>query len=760
MPLSSTCKDVLSQYSTKLLWNYFENPSQIFMPIFMIISFFIIIYRFPYNIRNHSVWRIGSDKLWYFALVVLAMGFILYFIGYSHQIKGMDEWLILGSIIQAGLRALISSLGMFVFDTDFIEVGEAYHHNIWYLNAFAIVHMLGVLITTHVILRLLGERFLSSRLMSRILNKSNKRDIFVFWGINEESLTLAESIKEKYLNHEKEKKDKNDIELLFVETPSEKELEIKEHSLSHFFSSSLHGSSEKDRIDDLNGTILYPRRRLIDVDKELSNKKENKQLNSEEKELNKNGKEIFKKLGLPKLFKLCSIPYNVHFFFFSDDEQKNIQDTLIIQTVFSKKALNHELNLYCKSRDNYANRAIINAKGLFVTKLIDEASLSIKTLKEMSDNKGKYVAHPVNFVDPDPDRGVVRNPFTALIIGFGTAGQDALRFLYEYGSFIKSPGEESPFKCYVIDKNMNNIKGQFFREVPVLESNERPESMRNITFMNNDWNSEEFKKVFTSDILNELNYVILTTGEDKSNSTIAAELYEYVLKNRKDGVSNFRIFVKVYNKDNEEQMKAVSKFYEKNDENNATISVFGKLNDIYTYQNIINDEEKENKAKEFFEIYQKVSNGNEIWEEREKKIKSPSTPYHERLELIHKKGQDLSVVLHMYTKLKLCKYLQKELPDWTCFPFTTEPLTNIEEDEKNFKECMNNLSELEHLRWNAAHYMAGFVYAPQKKDFRKKNHKCIKPFWELDDVIKRYDYAIVITTIELNKRKPLAEYRS
>ena len=778
-------------------WFYFKGEIvsiQLILPIAGFLAFCYFLWEWSLNKRD--IGKKFSKHQKHIAIFVLLAGFILYFIGYSQKIDDLNIGTIFLSTIQAGGRALISALGMFVFDTDFIEVSKAYHHNIWYLIAFSLVHLLGILVTTHVVLRLLGERFLSSRRMSRILNKSNKRDIFVFWGINEESIILAESIKEKYDDDKKKKTEVKNIELLFVETPSEKELEIKEHSLSHFFNSSINGSSEKDRIEEqLKGTILYPKRRLIDVEKELHKNNNNElQKKEEESNLSNNGKEIFEKLCLSKLYKLiCNViekekvvvveeeesnlsnngkeiskKSGISFFFLSDDEQKNIQDTLIIQEIFKGKTPDDKLHLYCRSRDNYANRAIIDEKRLFVTKIIDDATLSINVLKEMQNNM--IPSHPINYVETDPMKGTVKAPFTSLIIGFGTTGQDALRFIYEYGVFVKSPGELSPFKCYVIDKEMKNIQGQFIREVPALDSDyikrakttnqikwsdKQLESMgESIIFLNYDWNSSGLKKRLTNDVLNELNYVVIATGNDKSNMTITAELYEYVKRNRKNGLDKFHIFVRVYNKENEKLMEAISEFYKKN-EHEDIITVFGKQSDIYTYKNIIKDDEKENKAKEFFELYQKASNGNETWKDSDK-----ADTYADRLEKIHKKGQNFSNVLHMYTKLQLCRYyISRELPNWEAFPFKLEGIE--EENEKDFLECLNNLSELEHIRWNAAHYMAGFIY-DEKKDFMIKTHKCLKPFNELDKdgSIKRYDYATVITTIELNKRKPIVEFHS
>ena len=734
LPLICNCHDVITRASIK-------HTAIILGVLIIIILFawkFIIPQLLKYENKTNA-WQWISDHFKWCFLFVFGMGFILYYIGYYHNIEGSNFFSNICPDFQAVGRALLSSLSMFVIDTDLIEVGEVYRHNVFYLSLFAIVHILGVLLSTYFIIRLIGERFLSNRRMSGILANNKERDIYVFWGINEESITLAESIKSKYCEDKLEKR----LELLFVETPSEKELEIKEHSISHFFNSSLHGSSEKDRIKAMKGTVLFPKRRLIEVEKNFSGK----------------DSDIFKKLGLSDLYDLCNRSNNVRFFFLSDDEQKNIQDTLIIQDIFKQKAIDNKLNLYCKSRNDYANRAVVNASGLFVTQLIDDAALSIKSLKEKRLG-GDYIAHPVNFVNPDPERGVALNPFCALIIGFGTAGQDALRFLYEYGVFVNSYGEESPFKCYIIDKEMDNIKGHFIREVPSMDTKNNPCSMKNIKFFNCDWNSESFKSVITTDLLNELSYVLVAAGSDKSNAAIVADLYEYVKKNKKNGLSKFRIFVRVYDKENEKQIRAISAFYKEND-NQDVITTFGTQSEIYTYKNIIRDERKEKQAREFFETYLEVSDESEdseeekekkrleAWEIREREIVDVKTAYDRRLKLLHQREQDFSNVLHIYTKLKLCKFVDRELPDWKSFPF--HPMLSKAADERNYLECLNNLAQLEHIRWNAAHIMAGFVYA-EEKDFRKKTHPCLIPFQQLKDEIKRYDYATVITTIKLEQK--------
>lgn len=73
-------------------------------------------------------------------------------------------------------------------------------------------------------------------------------------------------------------------------------------------------------------------------------------------------------------------------------------------------------------------------------KLIDDSRAAVTQLK-MEPEK---THHPIDFVDIDKERGCVTSKFKALIVGFGSTGQDALRFLYEYSAFADEHGDKSP----------------------------------------------------------------------------------------------------------------------------------------------------------------------------------------------------------------------------------------------------------------------------------------------------------------------------
>jgi hypothetical protein len=306
---------------------------------------------------------------------------------------------------------------------------------------------------------------------------------------------------------------------------------------------------------------------------------------------------------------------------------------------------------------------------------------------------------------------------------------------------------------------MSSIKGGMERNIPALPSLEKE-----IIFWDMDFNSTSFRLKLGS-IINDLNYVVIAAGDDEQNMNMAIDIYEYTIRNRNKGLSKFRIFVRAYDKSNERKMEAVEYFYSivdadknneanKNDEANKVINVFGKKEQIYTYSNIIEDENTLTAAKDFFIAYTlscdptvSYKKAQKDWDDREKAIKSSTTKYTDRLEKEHKRIQDFSNVYHMYTKTQLCRYLDEIPYPVNSFSFERED----EAQDENYITCLRYLSELEHLRWNASHYMAGFVYG-KEKDFRKKTHPCLKPLEDLDENTQRFDYAVVKNTIELYQK--------
>ena len=101
-----------------------------------------------------------------------------------------------------------------------------------------------------------------------------------------------------------------------------------------------------------------------------------------------------------------------------------------------------------------------------LVKVVDSSHISVELMKQ------KVELQPVSYVEVNPD-ATVNTPFKGLIVGFSEVGLDALRFLYEFGAFVKTGStwnnvERSPFHCDVIDKKMDELAGLFIANAPSI----------------------------------------------------------------------------------------------------------------------------------------------------------------------------------------------------------------------------------------------------------------------------------------------------
>ena len=138
--------------------------------------------------------------------------------------------------------------------------------------------------------------------------------------------------------------------------------------------------------------------------------------------------------------------------------------------------------------------------------------------------------------------------------------------------------------------------------------------------------------------------------------------------------------------------------------------------------------------------------------------------------LRRKESQDRSNALHFHTKLKI---LAKAIGSDNVMTFIDKVLGKRTGRQSTIKypglsekenRLMLNLAMCEHLRWNAAHEMLGYVNNNKGHECNevKKMHNCLKPWEQLDkesdavsyiDDYKVFDFGVVETTLKLQKTK-------
>lgn len=665
--------------------------------------------------------KISNNLLPWF-VVTWVSGTIIYLIGYIKvDLNGL-------AIVP---RAIISSFKMFVISHDLARVTPHLQSDAIYMSLFSIIHFLAAFIVSIFIFRIIGYKakcaWKINKKRAALFFKSDNYTVHLFWGINEASLLLAEDIRGK--------REKDTI--IFIDVDKEDESNSKEKTgLSNITNSITTSSSYMERLDDINALVdhCYNGPGSVTDDK------------------------IFDSLNLRTVKAIVKYSSKCYCYFLSKNEIDNIAGALKLREESTFYSIPEETEVYIHARRNADNEVFDHYsqyKGHDIKikiKLVDSAYLSVQTLKNMRS------ALPVNILDIDNKLGYVDKPFTSLIIGFGDTGQESFKFLYEYSSFINSSKEKTPFKCYVIDEKMDKIAGFIRKQMPAIDDKE-------LNLINASIDSKEYWDQ-VNEIINQLNYIVITINNDTLGLSCAVNLFKYALRYRCASSPMLKIMVRCYDSSNEKRLNDVvnnlNNSISDNYSVNINIGIFGNEKEIYRYNEIVrNDIIQE--AKEYNRIY---NNSDEkawiLWEEKfgnkaisklmEEKCISR---YHAIYDINRQINQNVSNVLHKDTKLTLMGLIDK---DGEYNKDLLQHYHNIIQTRVNEscrydatveeKLLLLNIARVEHERWIASMKLMGYQYG-ETKDLVKKYHPDICPWDTLDEMVKSYDCGVVDTSIKM-----------
>ncbi|MEE0926208.1 MAG: hypothetical protein UH641_01280, partial [Bacteroidales bacterium] len=474
---------------------------------------------------------------------------------------------------------------------------------------------------------------------------------------------------------------------------------------------------------------------------------------------NSKREDIFRILQLRNIGAIVKKSKKSYFYFLSDDEAKNIAGALNLQQDDKLIAMTYNKpEIYVHARRD-ANNEIFdhfsqyddNEKRMKI-KIVDSAYLSVVALKQNDK------ALPVNCVKINKDTRVVESSFNAMIIGFGSTGLEAFKFLYEYSAFIDKDLKRIPFKCFAIDEKMNKIEGVVREKMPSIGEDE-------LSLINTSVDSEEFWTKISSQI-NDLNYIVITLNNDEIGLSLAVNLFKYALRKRTDSENILKILLRCYDNNNEKRMIEVASNLNKSiDNTNIEIILFGKEKDLYRCDTILSDAILK-QAKEFHKVYKNSDlDAYELWEKSfgKDEIKrlindndKPMSRYNAIFDINRRIAQNISNSMHCRTKMILMGFESDEssqrLETYYNHANSREPKSiNYKCDEKE-KQLFLNMAIVEHERWIASHKLMGYVDCSDD-DCIQKRHKCLRPWNELNEEKQSYDCDVVDTTIKIEYRK-------
>lgn len=655
------------------------------------------------------------------AWFVFVSGMAIYYVGYAYA--GTAD-----CVVTLVLRSALSAFEMFLSKSNLIGIAGNCKDDSIYMLCFAFFHAAAVAVSMIFAVTCFGKRLMDygRGLIWKFILK--KYHLNVFLGLNEKSILLAKDIYKKSMNKNSEEREFKE-RIVFVDWPQVQEENKTGQSFSGIMGLLTYKTNAAKQLSDIKYILLRSSMSPDAIDATHS--------------------EILREINLEKLERFMKRAEKTNFFILSNNEDANIHAAINLQAC---EAGRNASRIYCSARET-KEVALLAESSQGKLQIIDDSKAAVMEFAMRKNEEGKCLAHPINFVEINHQLGCVetKKPFTAFIIGFGTTGQEALRFLYEFSAFADFHGKKTPVEFHVFDNRIDEIKGELYQEIPALPL---LENFHEITLHPCNAGTLEFLNQLHG-LIDNLNYVVVATGDDERNLHIATMIYEYALQHRQDGFNKFKILVRLYKSGSEYKFKKVIDTYGNN--HFPAMEQFGSPNDIYTKEWVVDDAEKD-KAVKFYKAYCQVAKEKyrPTEERQEHEVGKEPTPLLGYRRLNRVLMQDKANCKHCYTKEMLLGLhdmsASPELPSW---PIKMETSNQA---EKDWRCRLLNVSICEHIRWNASHLMMGYLPMSVEEakaisnscNERTKKHLCITDWDKLPENpdYKEYDYMVVSTTIK------------
>ncbi len=652
------------------------------------------------------------------ALIVFIAGFCVYFVGFRSGHESVGTQL---SWYASFFRPLLSSMEMFAFHSDLLEVGEPCHHSMVYMTIFSVVHFAAAAVSFAVAINYLGVRFRSAWRWRKLQwHKRLPGNVHIFFGINNISLQLAHDI-HKYAPADT---------LIFINAPQEAS-NSGLLGLTSIFNVFGFRREVVASIDRLNGIIKQTRMPIQMME----------------------GNRVISQLGLDSVLNKTK-EFMRLYLLYEDDLQNLAKNIKLRNDEFFNHDMGKKAYIYCRATVGKLNGGTsfeYNSRCGAETILVDASRLSVKSMMCTPE------AHPANFVDFDYHTGLAKSVAHYLIIGFGETGQEAFKFLYEHGNFVYPDtfnGHHAVF--HIVDPKANQKKGFFEMRYPCLSENSDNKLLDvDIQWHNHSAGDGRFWDLM-KEIKDELNYVVIATGSDNRDIAITYDLGEYALRWRKRRMENFALVVRCYKHENESRFDELVESCIDGENGRQVVRVIGKISDSFTHRYIWEKCLERDAA-----IYSATSGANfgrllhdirvadaedafTVWWKRHSQAKGNPIAYSN---LKRMETQEFSDASHIFAKLKSIGLIGSDNA------IGTENLQKLRacRTYADFEQLpfFTNLMRLEHLRCLASHICMGYTpMSMQEFEETERKMEC--------DVI-RHKSLNLVTYDQLDKM-PVAEW--
>jgi len=649
-----------------------------------------------YGTLTLALLRKRPDRLWMPALAVFLLATVFYWQVYDFaSAKAWFPKLIMSALTAADLF-LFKVIYTFGNMTPYFNLldgaaAEGVGNPQVHLILLQGLYLCAIWTTSILIVHFLAGRFVSRAWLLTHSGKASETRTHIFLGTGRKALALAGSLPSR-------------DRIIFVEEPAGEALPGKVSFLNIFRGvRSVSSATERLRREMPRAVLLKARKSVVKCTEGP----------------------FFEELGLKRLAKWADSEANC-FYLLSDNTDENLA---ALREMLPVKA---QVYYHARRVGTALKMDQASAPNIHI---IDSAFLATNALK--SDES----LYPVNLVEIGRDAdgepaGYVKSPFRAMVCGFGESGQGALAFLYEFGAFVGENGQASPFHCDVVDTEMDRLAAGYKAARPALNG-------ERISFVQCDTESQAFHELLETRIAS-LNYVFISLGEDSKSVNLAIETLEKAYKCR-DNLDNLLIVVKVDRPDDYHDMVD---FFNDSYGGRTIIRTIGEVERTWNWDNI-SKEGYLRYARRFQASYNECAGEGVSWDKREKMIRlKPGSELAHRMELRRKTEQDFANYFHVQVKAAMCPVRLWQPPGIAYdIPIHFEG-KHYTGNDLRAESVLEHLAALEHLRWTASHEMAGYVYGEEKRE-DLMTHPDMRPFDELDEETRHYDWIVVRTTLNI-----------
>lgn len=603
-----------------------------------------------------------------------------------------------GNWIQLVLVSLVAGLEMFIGHTvvfDDIIAAVIFREPalmIAYLSIFVLILLFTLSMVVLIMPRRLRDR---TWLRTNAYKAARDRKNHIFLGVGPYSKLLAKSILREWEGSSK----KDQGEIIFVDFPSA-DAHHSELSIGELVSS------------------IFGQKKELTLEEELG---------SEHFSLLKGhlpggeSTHFCHAIGLDKLDRWLKNP-RTSLYILNQDEQENFELLKALARDGSVKAKGF---FYTQEPDSFYTLFAHMGKRL---RVLDSHYMSFMQLKLR-----RPEVLPVNYVDIATDKdgqplGYAEDGLKSLIVGFGESGQEALRYLLEFGTFVGKDMEMAPSSITVYDEDLEKNRGHFLHLAPALKNDPR------LLWKHASAGTEAFWDHYDQLLDQGLRYMVVAMDKGTRNVSLAIHLLQRAAQKGVD-LGKMIILVRVWRSDPhiEELIDYYNEAYAP--EGVRVIRIYGRMETIWK-PDVISGRSLKQTAIRFSEAFQTASINGESWDQRRERLSRPGgNPLARQQELMRRQAMEIGRALFAPTLLRFASKDLKEAAKDIPAAYTEETAWHYPRKDATYSR-LEYLAAAEHLHWMNQLEVNG--YTDGLDDELLLTHTNMVPYKDIQDPVLRH----------------------